>query len=950
MSTLTRVKAATVLTALLLSSIVCAGDIAQAAPVYSGAQQPIGIVALRHAADGAQTRIILEGTAELPYTIYKPDERTILVDLPGVDASKLNDSYAVDSRGVERIQVERLRTASGQSLARLRIRLLAGVEDRTVVEGKNLVLTLTAAGSEPATASSSQEAPATMKAEAPVTKPAASQPVAPLRPVSTQPSVPKNPATVITAVRTDVQGDTFRAFISTDGRAQITHFVLPNPDRIVVDITGVRSTVERNSFDVSTGGISRIRIGQFRTNDPRVVRVVFDVAKMGPYDVRQVGSDVVLSLGPGAGTDVALAKPAPEAPKPAVASPTESKPAASQKPAPEPKVERPLPTPIVGAPDEAQADNPSLVKTPTKAEPKATKPAPTPAKSATPAPRDPARNPAMMSAAPVRNVSDDPGQDASGRPMAKPATRPASTASRQSDSGQAAPPRPTVPSQNQTGYLTEGFVGRPVNLDLKNVDLRDVLRFLHNQYKVNFIIDRSVGANVPVDVSIRNVPWNQALDSLLKSQQLGAIREGDIIRIATVTALSKEREDALKLVKATNDTLPLMTKIYKLKYLTANPRSGITSTQGGQQQQTGTQGAESIKGGIIGIVRTRLSSRGRIDMDERSNSIIVSDLPAHQMIVAELIQALDRPEPQVEIEARIVVANRNFARDLGVFLSTAVGNPSRGGIASFITQSATGTGSTGTGGTGTTTTVTNPALGNPLLLTTPPATAAGESLVTLTTGTIGTFQISAFITASERKGQVRTIASPRVTTLNTTRARVVNGVQIPVQTVTNNTVTTTFVDASLSLEITPQIIIEDGAVLLRVLASNNSPATGFSNVSGTPGIATQQAEAIVLVPDGGTTILGGISTDIENQGETRTPGISRIPILGNLFKRKTTSRSMSEVLFFITPRIFRPELVGLPESSALRTSDITITSTTPAVFEGSVSVSGPEEGTEVPQP
>ena len=421
MSTLVRAKAALVLVA-LFSTMMTLGPTSLAAPI-SGAQQSVGIVALRHAADGAQTRIILEGTAELPYTIYRPDERTILVDLPGVDASKLDDGYPVDSRGVERIQVERLRTASGQSLARLRIRLRSQVEDRTVIEGRNLILTLSAAASAPAASAPAptpapvREAPATMRADVPVAKPVATSALAPAQPVA---GIPANPATAITAVRTDVSNGTFRAFIAADGRVSFKHFLLPNPDRIVIDITGVKSSVERNAMEVNLGGISRIRVGQFRTADPKVVRIVFDVTKMGPYDVRQVGSDLVLSLGAGASAPVpAAAKPtpAPQRTVPdaaATTAPPVRKPVA---PAAKPAVSKPI------VADDEPADSPASVKP--AAKPAAKAPAPV---------KDSVRAPV---AAPVRPVSEElQPQNASGRPAARPSSAPASRAA------QSAPPAP----------------------------------------------------------------------------------------------------------------------------------------------------------------------------------------------------------------------------------------------------------------------------------------------------------------------------------------------------------------------------------------------------------------------------------------------------------------------------------------------------------------------------
>jgi type IV pilus assembly protein PilQ len=199
---------------------------------------------------------------------------------------------------------------------------------------------------------------------------------------------------------------------------------------------------------------------------------------------------------------------------------------------------------------------------------------------------------------------------------------------------------------------------------------------------------------------------------------------------------------------------------------------------------------------------------------------------------------------------------------------------------------------------------------------------AASTVLSLTTGLLGTGIISAALSASETKGQARTIASPRITTTDNKTAEIVNGVQIPVQTVSNNTITTTFVTAALRLEITPQIIEEKGEVLMHVVAENNTVnftlAGQFNN--GTPGINTQSAESTVLIQDGGTTVLGGINVDTEGHTVNRTPGVSRIPLLGELFKRRTTRRDTDEILFFITPRIVRNDgMVGprAPQRSSL---------------------------------
>jgi type IV pilus assembly protein PilQ len=274
-----------------------------------------------------------------------------------------------------------------------------------------------------------------------------------------------------------------------------------------------------------------------------------------------------------------------------------------------------------------------------------------------------------------------------------------------------------------------------------------------------------------------------------------------------------------------------------------------------------------------------------------------------------------------------VIANRNFLRDIGSELAGGViGQKGRTGLfettpVQLINRglqpgSASGggggggsggsSGGSGSGGSGSgSQSGLGPNLVGPLADTS--LRAAANSVLSLTTGAIGTGILSMALSASETKGQVRTIASPRVTTTDNKTAEIVNGVQIPVQTVSNNTITTTFVTAALRLEITPQIIEENGQVLMHVVAENNTVnfqlANQFNN--GTPGINTQSAESTVLVQDGGTTVMGGINIDSEGHSINRTPGVSRIPLLGEMFKHRSTRRDTDEILFFLTPRIVR---------------------------------------------
>lgn len=495
-----------------------------------------------------------------------------------------------------------------------------------------------------------------------------------------------------------------------------------------------------------------------------------------------------------------------------------------------------------------------------------------------------------------------------------------------------APARP----RSDNALCEPGYVGGLISFDLRaGVDLRDMLRFVSQQYGINFIIDKSVGA-VPVDVRINDVPWNYIVDSVLKANRLGTLCErGGLLRIMSLDAIKEESDKQVAIAKSEIDKLPTVTKIIRLRYARA---AGTLGGGGGATQSTARISSDTggnTRGGVLAIAQKRLSSRGFIEVDPRTNSMIVTDLPEYVAAVEDILTKLDRPEPQVEIEARIVIASRNFLRDIGVELAAAAA--SKGGkVGVFQTspvifnpgsgvtpggQNASGSGSgtgTGTGtGSGSSGGSANKQLGPGLVgpFANGTLSAVSNSVLSLTTGIFGTSIISAALTLNETKGQIRTIASPRVTTTDNQPAEIVNGVQIPVQTVSNNTITTTFVTAALRLNIVPQIIEDNGEVLMRVVAENNTVNFNLATIAnnGTPGINTQSAESTVRVPDGGTTILGGINIDNEGHSVNRTPGVSRIPIVGELFKRRTIRRDFDEIIFFITPRIIRNDQVVTPK-------------------------------------
>ena len=473
-----------------------------------------------------------------------------------------------------------------------------------------------------------------------------------------------------------------------------------------------------------------------------------------------------------------------------------------------------------------------------------------------------------------------------------------------------------APQQQGRMYGDPGFVGEPINLNVVNADIRDILNYITEQYGINFVIDKSVKA-VPVTVNVSNVPWNVALDSVLRSQGLGVQINGTILRVAEQQTLADEQSIAQKIRDSQLDVSPLYTEFIRLNYARA---SGTLSGDGGGASQftSGVSSNSSNAGstsnsngsdqGVLGIIQRRLSRRGAVEVDGRSNTLIITDVRENIDAIRQLVNLLDQPEPQVEIEARIVLATRNFSRDLGVQLSAVVVGTGNGAGGVFSTLPGNN-GSTGPG-------IVRPP-GSGLTFPEPDGSLGGiaNTIIGLTTGVIGTARINALITAGENKQQAKVIATPRITTLNNRPAQIETGSQIPVTTIQPGSaggaggvaiVTTEYVSVPLRLAVTPQIT-DVGTVLLNVVAENStaSAAGGFA-----PAISTQRMQTQVMVPDGGTTVVGGSLLDNESEELNRTPGLSRIPLLGNLFKRKTIQRDATELLFFITPRIFRPDFQG----------------------------------------
>src|SRR5205807_1917984 len=259
-------------------------------------------------------------------------------------------------------------------------------------------------------------------------------------------------------------------------------------------------------------------------------------------------------------------------------------------------------------------------------------------------------------------------------------------------------------------YGQSGFVGEPINLNVVNADIRDILNYVTEQYGINFVIDSSVGA-VPVTVNVQDVPWNLALDALLRANKLGVEVTGNILRVATAETLAKETEVQKVITDARLDNSPLVTEFIRLNYARASgtlaQAAGSTGGFSGGATNlsfSGGAGGDATGGsgdqGVLPIIKRRLSRRGAIEVDGRSNTLIVTDVKENIEAIRQLVAILDQPEPQVEIETRIVIDQHNFSRDLGAQLSLGVANLGTGALANMTTLPATSTSGGGSGGSG----------------------------------------------------------------------------------------------------------------------------------------------------------------------------------------------------------------------------------------------------------
>ena len=495
----------------------------------------------------------------------------------------------------------------------------------------------------------------------------------------------------------------------------------------------------------------------------------------------------------------------------------------------------------------------------------------------------------------MRPLEPEPAAERAVKPVAiaasAPGPRPVALEPLALPEPQAAVPAPAEPAEPQnigTACGRTGDLGTPISLDFKDGDLADIFRLFADLSGLNVVVNPGVTGKVTL--KLNEVPWGRALELILKTHGLGCVLEDNVIRIAPMAALQKEEEDRRKLQEQKQLAGDLADYTKRISYAKADTLSEVLKKAGA------------------------LSQRGQINVDMRTNTLIIRDLPSFIDKARGLIAELDTATPQVEIEARIIVTNRNFTRDIGIQwgfgaeASTRYGNTTNYSFPNSIilnggavpTSLGIPADQLGPGGLSSGAGVGNANRGYAVNL---PASSFNSGIGISMGNILGSFNLDVALTALERQGRGRLLSTPKVTTQNNKVAEIKQGVQIPIQTLANNTVTVQFKDAVLTLKVTPQIT-DAGTVILDLEIENNSP--DYANrVNGIPPINTQSAKTMVLVKDGQTAVVGGIYQSAETTTQSQTPFFSKIPVLGYLFKQKAVDSRNNELLLFITPRIVK---------------------------------------------
>jgi type IV pilus assembly protein PilQ len=656
--------------------------------------------------------------------------------------------------------------------------------------------------------------------------------------------------------------DDIRVEISSRGVVTPKLSALDSPARVVVDLPETFMAAGRTRIPVGIAGVKDVRIGSDGQTPPNT-RIVVDLDQACTYELtpgpagklvltlhaqtvaRQTSAPTVAQTLAKTTTPAAGASAAPKA---AVTATAEATPAATPKdyvfvePTYQAKTDAPKTT-DVSKTDISKNDQPT-------AEPTVR------AQAA-------AERFSDKTAAELLPVSIHSAQQASGNnPTITPAVNLA--AEQRAQVGQ------------QPAAVGPKYTGEPISVNLKDVDLKDFFRLIHEISGLNVVLDPNVKGTLTVVLD--DVPWDQALDIVLKNNDLARELEGNVLRIATVETLRKEAEARRAQIDAEALAVDKVSVTRFLSYAKAKD--------------------------VLITVKKFLSQRGDVVADDRTNAIVINDIPKVMPTIDRLLTQLDRKTQEVEIEARVVAATRNFARDIGTQLGFGWGN----GTSAIGGNAQAGSSPTTVGGLTpgyiTTTSSSGGSSGATIPLFSNLGSTSPTSGLTFLNAS-NTVRIDAVLSLAESRGLLKVLSRPRIVTQNNILAQVKQGVRVPIvtQAQLGGPPTVTYVDAFLRLTVTPQITSES-TIFLNIDVENTTPNFG-QEVQGNPELITQQATTQVLVTDGGTVVIGGVIQTQNSININQVPLLGNIPYLGNLFKHTQVSTSNQELIFFITPRIIQ---------------------------------------------
>ena len=425
-------------------------------------------------------------------------------------------------------------------------------------------------------------------------------------------------------------------------------------------------------------------------------------------------------------------------------------------------------------------------------------------------------------------------------------------------------------------YDASQYTGRKVDFNVKDIDIKNLLGAIAEISKKNIIVADDVRGTVTI--KLRNVPWDQALDIILKSKGLGREDIGNIIRVAPIETLRAEQKAAAEAYKNRQAAEPLKVRLIPVNYAKADA--------------------------LTAQLKDALTERGTVSVDTRTNTLIVKDVQEALLRAEGIVRNLDTQTPEVLIEARIVEAATSFARSAGiqwggnVNLAPTFGNPTGLIFPNIIAVAgAADDPSAPTSGLQGVTTP-NFAVNMPA----PIGLNNGGGLGFVFGSAGGAANLNLRLSAAENSGTIKTISSPRVVTVDNVDASISQGVSIPFSQTSAAGVTTSFIEARLELRVTPHVT-QEGSIQMRINATNNQPNPQLTGSNGQPSISRREARTEVLVRDGETTVIGGIYTRRNSEAWNEVPVLSKIPVLGWLFKKKAVTDDRTELLVFITPRI-----------------------------------------------